>query len=259
MPRTPACARSSSAAARAPSAACAASALAAESTPSAWERAASSGRVGLRPGGGKDAVGLGPGSLQGGLGLRADACRGGLGLGPGGGEDAVGLCARLRVQRLGALARRSERCGRFRLGGRQALALLRKFLLGLHELLPRALELALEVIELRLALVERQPAEPDLLLGARQPVLGRLLRVPFDAVGELDRRPDELESLEPCRAVVCGEARAAAEIGAVRVGREPFELRERNDVGAGLRFVLQELAFVPLNRIHGFLFRAAQA
>ena len=138
-------------------------------------------------------------------------------------------------------------------------ALLRELLLGLHELLPRALELALEVIELRLALVEREPAEPDLLLGARQPVLGRLLRVLLDAVGELDRRPDELESLEPCRAVVCGEARAAAEIERRRGREEPFELRKRNDVGAGLRFVLQELAFVPLNRIHGFLFRAAQA
>jgi hypothetical protein len=114
------------------------------------------------------------------------------------------------------------------------------------------------VVELRLTLVERQPAEPDLLLGARQPVLGRLLRVPFDAVGELDCRPDELESLEPCRPVVCGETRAG-ELSAVGVGREPFELRKRNDVGAGLRFVLQELAFVPLNRIHGFLFRAAQA
>src|SRR5439155_105541 len=94
----------------------------------------------------------GPGSLQGGLGLRADACRGGLGLGPGGGEDALGPCARLRVQRLGAFARRSERRSSSRLGGRQALALLRELPFGLHELLPRALELALEVIELRLAL-----------------------------------------------------------------------------------------------------------
>ena len=46
--------------------------------------------------------------------------------------------------------RRAEALGRKRdpprLGGRQALALLRKLLLGLHELLPRALEVALEVI-----------------------------------------------------------------------------------------------------------------
>ena len=129
----------------------------------------------------------------------------------------------------------------------------------MHELLPRALELALEVIELRLALVERQPAKPDLLLGARQPVLGRLLRVLLDAVGELDRCPDELQGLEPRGASVCGKARAAAGIGAVGVGREPFELRERDDVGAGLRILPQELAFVPLHRIHGFLARAFQA
>src|SRR4029078_9906583 len=95
------------------------------------------------------------------------------------------------------------------------LALFRELLLRLHEPLPRALELALEVIELRLPLVEGQPPKPHLLLGARQPVLGRLLRVLLDAVGELDRRADELESLEPCRAGVCSEARAHLAIGAV--------------------------------------------
>src|SRR5207247_9947555 len=134
--------------------------------------------------------------------------RGGLSLGPGGGEDAVGLRASLGVQRFGALARGSERRGRFRLGGRQVLALLRDFLLGLHELLSRGLELAFEVIELRLALVERQPAEPDLLLGARQPVLALLLRVLPYAVGQLDRRPDWLEDPEPSRSVFCREATA---------------------------------------------------
>ena len=159
------------------------------------------------------------------------------------------------MQRLRAFVRRSDRRDRFCLGGRKTLALLGKLLFGLCELLPCALELALEVIELRLALVERQPAKPDLLLGARQPVLGRLLRVLLDAVGELDRRPDELESLEPRRAVVCGEARAA-ELSTVGIGREPFELRERDDVRAGLRIVLREVAFVPLRRIHGFLARS---
>ena len=48
-------------------------------------------------------------------------------------------------------------------------------------------------------------------------------------------------------------------IGGVGVGREPFELRERDDVGAGFRILPQELAFVPLHRIHGFLARALQA
>ena len=64
------------------------------------------------------------------------------------------------------------------------------------------------MVELLLALVEGEPAQPDLLLGAREPVLRRLLRVALDAVGELDGGPDELECFEPRRPVVGGEARA---------------------------------------------------
>ena len=62
------------------------------------------------------------------------------------------------------------------------------------------------MVELLLALVEGEPAQPDLLLGARDPVLRRLLRVALDPVGQLDGRPDELERFEPRRPVVDGEA-----------------------------------------------------
>src|SRR5207253_1943813 len=109
----------------------------------------------------------------------------------------------------------------------------------------------LEVVERRFALVEGKPAEPDLLLGARQPVLCRLLRVPLDAVRELDGRPDELERLEPSRAVVLREAGAVGKVG---IGREPLELREGNDVRDGL-----ELVLFPLHGVHGWLARASQA
>src|SRR5439155_16211795 len=117
---------------------------------------------------------------------------------------------------------------------------------------------ALEVIELRLALVEREPAKPDLLLGARQPVLRRFLGVLLDAVGELDGRPDQLERLESCRAVVRGEAgRARTGVEAVRVRRQPFELRKGDDVGSGLRIVL-EPGLVPLHWFHGLVARFSQ-
>ena len=126
--------------------------------------------------------------------------------------------AGLRLQRLGALVCGGDRRGGLFLDGRQPRlrlvrrlgrlpALLLELLLCLRGLLTRGFEIALEVVELLLALVEGEPAQPDLLLGARHPVLRRLLRVALDPVGELDRGPDELERLEPRRAVVGGEAR----------------------------------------------------
>ena len=86
------------------------------------------------------------------------------------------------------------------------MPLLGELLLDPCQILARRLEVALEVIELCFAFVEGEPAQPNLFLGARQPVLRSLLRIFLDAVGQLDGSPDELERFEPCRAVVGGEA-----------------------------------------------------
>ena len=190
-----------------------------------------------------------------------------LGLGPGAGDDALGLGASLLLQGLEALVRLGELGGGLFLDDRQARlrlvrglgrlpALLRDLLLGLRDLEAGGLELALEVIELLLALVEREPAQAHLLLGAGDPVLRGLLGVALDAIGELDRGPDELERLEPGRAAVGGEARAA--VRRVRIRRKPLELRERDDVGDRLGLV-PELAFFPRHGIHLAPARDSQA
>ena len=191
-------------------------------------------------------------------------------VGPGSGEDAVCLRPRLGLQRLGAFGGGCERRRGFLLDARQAclrlalrlghlLPLSGELLLRLLDLLVGGLEVTLEVIELRLALVEREPAKPDLFLGARQTILRRFLGVLLDAVGEFDGRPDQLQRLKPRRAVIRGEAdRARTGVEAVRVRRQPLELRKGDDVGAGLRIVL-ELGLVPLHRIHGLVARVSQA
>ena len=102
-----------------------------------------------------------------------------------------------------------------------------------RQLVACGFEVALEVVELGLSLVEGETPQPDLLLGARQPVPRGFLRVLLDPVRDLDGRPHELERLEPRRTVVRGEARRAG-VRNVGIGREPLELREGDDVGAGL-------------------------
>src|SRR4029077_2985828 len=99
-------------------------------------------------------------------------------------HDPFGLSLRFLLDPVGALV-----CGRDRggcpprgapqpllrctrgLGG--LLTLLTELLLCLGELLTGGFEVAREVVELLLALVESEAAEPDLLLCARYPVLGR--------------------------------------------------------------------------------------
>src|SRR5262249_1602430 len=136
------------------------------------------------------------------------------------GEDPLGLSLRLLLDPLGALVRGRDGGGHLLLDVREALLrcagglggllpLLPELLLGLRELLTRSFEATREVVELLVALVESEAAEPDLLLGARDPVLGRLLRIALDPVGKLDSRPDELERFEPRRTVVRREARGA--------------------------------------------------
>ena len=178
----------------------------------------------------------------------------------------VGLDARFLLQSLDTLVRGRDGRGGLRLDGSEArlrlvrrlgrlAALLLDLLLCLCELLAGAFELAPEVIELLLALVEGEPAQPDLLLGAREPVLRGLLRVALDAIGELDRRADELERFEPGRAVVGGEAGRG--VGRVGVRRQPFELGKRDHVGD--RLVVPELAFFSRHGIHLSPARASQA
>ncbi len=173
---------------------------------------------GLGASGGEDRVGLGAGRLEGRVRFRTRGARHSLGLGPGGGENAVGLGRASCCRACGALARGGNRRGGLlfdvaqpglrlaqRLGRLPALLL--ELLLSLCRLFARRFEVALEVVELLFALVEGEPPQPDLLLGAREPILCRLLRVALDAVGELNRRPNELERLEPRGAAVRGEAR----------------------------------------------------